>query len=147
MDTAELLGYLAALLVFTTFYMKTMLRLRIIAICSNLAFIAYGYADHLHPVLLLHSLLLPLNTLRLVQIIRLLHSVGEVEHDRFPFEELLPYMERRTLTAGQYLFRAGDEANAMYYVAEGEVLLGENGPVLGRGDILGEIGALSPAPT
>jgi hypothetical protein len=38
----EGLGYLASLLVFSTFYMKTMLPLRGVAIASNIAFMAYG---------------------------------------------------------------------------------------------------------
>jgi hypothetical protein len=37
----ESLGYLAAILVFCAFYMRTMLPLRWIAIASNMAFLAY----------------------------------------------------------------------------------------------------------
>ena len=43
MHTAELVGYLASALVFATFYMKTMMPLRAVAIASNVAFISYGY--------------------------------------------------------------------------------------------------------
>ena len=38
----DLLGYIAAFLVFLTFSMKTMVPLRIVGICSNVFFIAYG---------------------------------------------------------------------------------------------------------
>ena len=44
MHTAELVGYLASALVFATFYMKTMMPLRAVAIASNVAFISYGTA-------------------------------------------------------------------------------------------------------
>ena len=49
-----------------TFGMKDMINLRIVAICSNIAFIAYGIALSLLPVLILHVMLLPLNGWRLM---------------------------------------------------------------------------------
>ena len=64
----DLIGYLAALLVFCTFYTKTMIPLRVVAILSNLAFMGYGFAGRLYPVLILHALLLPLNCVRLLPI-------------------------------------------------------------------------------
>ena len=67
MNTVEGIGYLAASLVLATFYMKSMDALRLAAIASNMAFIAYGYFAHLAPVLLLHALLLPINIYRLVE--------------------------------------------------------------------------------
>ena len=36
------LGYFAAALVFATFYMRTMVSLRLAAIASNIAFLGYG---------------------------------------------------------------------------------------------------------
>ena len=77
MNIAEASGYLASLLVFLAFYMKTMVPLRIIGICSNCAFITYGYLDALSPVLILHLILLPLNCVRLYQILRLTRQVEE----------------------------------------------------------------------
>ena len=62
------IGFAAAGLVLTTFYMRSMIALRWVAIASNLAFIAYGYLENLAPVLLLHLLLLPLNSFRLAQL-------------------------------------------------------------------------------
>ncbi len=47
---AEVAGYVAATLVFLTFYMKTMIPLRIVGICSNCIFIVYGYLGGLYPV-------------------------------------------------------------------------------------------------
>ena len=67
MNTVEGIGYLAASLVLATFCMKSMDALRLAAIASNMAFIAYGYFGHLAPVLLLHALLLPINIYRLVE--------------------------------------------------------------------------------
>jgi hypothetical protein len=65
---SEATGFFASSLVLLTFTMKDMRMLRIIAIFSNVAFIAYGILDWLPPVLSLHLLLLPLNLLRLKEI-------------------------------------------------------------------------------
>jgi hypothetical protein len=63
-------GFLAAGLVFAAFGMKEMAALRIVAMCSNLAFIVYGVGLDLMPVWLLHAVLLPLNGWRLLQALR-----------------------------------------------------------------------------
>lgn len=65
MTAIDGLGYLAASLVLATFMAKSMVALRILAIGSNLAFIVYGLSAALWPILLLHSIMLPLNVLRL----------------------------------------------------------------------------------
>jgi hypothetical protein len=67
MEMTDTIGYLAGALVLVTFWMRSMRALRWVAIASNVAFIAYGYSARLAPVLLLHSLLLPVNSLRLLQ--------------------------------------------------------------------------------
>lgn len=63
-------GYVASGLVLAAFYMKDMVPLRIVALSSNLAFIAYGLALGLTPIWLLHALLLPLNGYRLLEAAR-----------------------------------------------------------------------------
>jgi hypothetical protein len=53
--------------VLTTFWTNDLRRLRMLAILSNIAFISYGALVWLPPVLGLHLLLLPLNTIRLMR--------------------------------------------------------------------------------
>jgi hypothetical protein len=65
MSWVDLLGFAASATVLATFCMTRMLPLRLLAIMSNILFGAYGYLDHLYPVLLLHLLLLPVNCVRL----------------------------------------------------------------------------------
>ena len=145
MNGVEFLGYLAAALVFTTFYMKTMFPLRLVAIASNLAFIGYAYFDNLHPVFLLHGILLPLNVFRLMQLVRLMRKVEELGRaGEFPVRDLLPYMKKRELAAGARLFHKGDKAEEMYYLAEGRIALEGIGKTLKAGEIMGEIGVFSP---
>jgi hypothetical protein len=64
---AEWLGWAASALVLATFCMQGMVALRITALASNVAFIAYGASAGIDPVLMLHVVLLPLNAWRLAQ--------------------------------------------------------------------------------
>jgi hypothetical protein len=66
----DLLGYAASAAVLATFCMNSMLCLRLVAIGSNILFIWFGAMAHIHPVLLLHLILLPVNLRRLTQIWR-----------------------------------------------------------------------------
>jgi hypothetical protein len=68
MNSCDAIGYLASGLVFAAFAMKDIVRLRIVAICSNFAFLAYGLSIGLMPVWLLHAVLLPMNLWRLAEL-------------------------------------------------------------------------------
>lgn len=69
MSTWDVIGYLAAAFVLVAFCMRDMVPLRIIAICSNVAFIVYASGLGLTPILMLHCVLLPVNCWRLRQFI------------------------------------------------------------------------------
>jgi hypothetical protein len=68
MNAWDAVGFLAAGLVITAFCMKDILHLRIVAVASSAAFLAYGVAHGLMPVWLLHLVLLPVNLVRLWQV-------------------------------------------------------------------------------
>ena len=61
------IGFVASALVLAAFGMKDMVNLRIVAIWSNVAFIAYAVMLNLPPILILHVILFPLNGWRLAQ--------------------------------------------------------------------------------
>ncbi len=63
----DIIGYLASALVLATFSMRSMRPLRMMAIASNIAFIAYAVIGSMPPILILHSILLPMNVMRLSQ--------------------------------------------------------------------------------
>jgi hypothetical protein len=69
-NLSEISGYVASTLVLLTFVAKDMRLLRTVAIFSNLAFITYGTLQWLLPVLVLHVVLLPLNMVRLSEVLR-----------------------------------------------------------------------------
>ena len=70
MTAVDALSYLAASLVLATFCAKSMVTLRLLAIASNAAFITYALATGLYPIVVLHTVMLPLNLLRLRQVLR-----------------------------------------------------------------------------
>jgi len=70
MSWVDYVGFLAALTVLATFCMDTILPLRGFAIASNILFIVYGIAGQLYPVLLLHTVLLPINISKIVLLVR-----------------------------------------------------------------------------
>jgi hypothetical protein len=76
MTFVDALGFVAAALVLVTFYQRQMITLRLAALASNLAFIAYGLVLGLAPVWLLHAVLLPVNASRLAEALRSKHSLG-----------------------------------------------------------------------
>lgn len=66
----DVYGWAAALLTLLAFSCNNMLRLRYVALAANAAFIAYGFAAQLWPVLALHAVLVPINLWRLRQAMR-----------------------------------------------------------------------------
>jgi hypothetical protein len=66
-NAPETWGYAASSLVLATFCMRQMVPLRVVAICSNFAFLTYGISLHLMPIVVLHTLLVPINVRRLSQ--------------------------------------------------------------------------------
>ena len=77
----ELSGYVASTLVLFTFVAKDMAVLRTVAIVSNLAFITYGSIEWLPPVLFLH-MVLPLNIVRLAEIVRAPQATSDLTQAR-----------------------------------------------------------------
>jgi CRP/FNR family cyclic AMP-dependent transcriptional regulator len=130
----QLVGYVASLLVLSTFYMKALVPLRCVAIVSNVAFLTYGYLAGLYPVFFLHVVLLPLNVLR---------ARRASKGDR-AIEWMVPFMTKEEFKKADVLFRRGDKAAKFYYIESGSVRLPELGITLGPGEIVGEIRIFSP---
>ena len=123
-------GYAASAAVLATFCMSTMIPLRILALGSNVLFMAYGYVDHLYPVFILHAILFPVNALRLVQFQRLVRDIRDAHREDLSIQSLLPYMKRRRLEAGEILVRKGDKADQLYYLLDGELEVVELNKIL-----------------
>ena len=143
MNWVDAAGYLASLLVLATFCMKTMIPLRSAAVASNIAFIVYGFYDHVYPVLALHLILLPLNAWRAIQMLRLVRRVEAASRGDLSTEWLKPFMKEAQLRAGEVVFNKGDHADRLYMIISGAIHLEQIDHTLRAGDLFGEIGLFS----
>jgi CRP/FNR family cyclic AMP-dependent transcriptional regulator len=148
------IAWLAAALVFATFFMKTIVPLRMMAIVSNVAFIAYGLLglgqdifSKVAPILVLHCSLLPLNLLRLFEVQRSIRAVRSMQGAHATAGFLTPYMESRHYLAGSVLFARGDPADKVYVLASGTVRIVEFDRQLKPGELFGEIGVFNDKAT
>ncbi len=69
-NLTDLTGLVAAFFVILAFFSHKPKPLRIFAILSNVLFVSYAADVGLMPVLMLHAVLLPLNVIRLLQLLR-----------------------------------------------------------------------------
>jgi CRP-like cAMP-binding protein len=145
MDYVALVGFLAAALVIATLSMRTMVPLRIIGICSNVAFVTYGVLFGSYPTIVLHSILFPLNIYRLREMLNLIKQVKVASQDDMSMDWLKPFMHKRAITAGEVLFRKGDESDRMFFVVSGRLHLQEIDIDVSPGALVGELGMLAPA--
>jgi CRP-like cAMP-binding protein len=141
---AAIFGFIGAGFYVVTYYMKTMVPLRIIGIIANLFFLAYGYFYPSYPTFLLYLGILPINCLRLVEMRRLIRQVRESSRSDLGMDWLKPFMKKRTYKKGDVLFRKGDRAHEMFYVVTGKFLVTEIGVTIPPGQVFGELGFLAP---
>ena len=135
----------ASLLVIVSAFVKTMIPLRWLAVASNLGFIVYGLTHPAPLMVALHAVLLPVNGVRVWQMIQLTRRVAESAVDAQQLQVWLrPYMRSRRYKAGTTLFAVGDEADRLYFLASGTVQLPEVGRTLQAGQMLGEIAFFAP---
>jgi CRP/FNR family cyclic AMP-dependent transcriptional regulator len=144
MSALELLGYAGGVLVFSTFYLKTMIPLRLVAIASNVVYIVYSAMSGLIPILLLHALLMPLNIWRLIEVKQLIRKVRASTQSGLTAPELIvPYLQQVTRKKGERIFAKGDSADTVYYVFEGTARLTGKNIVVPAGQMLGVMGIFS----
>lgn len=143
----EFAGYAACALVFLSFYMKTLIWLRLIAIVSSVVFIIYAHAIDLMPVLLLHCALLPLNLYRAYEQFFAYRRVRATATKSAAVEALVPLMQRKACASGTVLFLKGDHAEEIYYLSAGTVDIPELGKTLEPGALFGEVGLFTPDQT
>lgn len=137
------IGYLASALVLLTFCMSTMLSLRAVAICSNIAFISYGIGAGLYLVLILHLILFPLNIILFFRMLKLLRKAKLAAATDLSSTWLQPFMEPRHFKAGETIFRKGQHADLLYMIISGEIRLPEIDQRLSAGELFGEVGLFS----
>jgi DNA-binding NarL/FixJ family response regulator len=71
-------------------------------------------------------------------------QMREAERGRLNLAWLRPEMSHRRMRAGQTIFRAGDQGNALYCLQRGSVRLPEIDATVEPGEVFGEIGIFTP---
>ena len=139
----ELIGLAGTAITVVTYMARTMIRLRILALLSSAAFFTYGVLTGSLTVIATEALLFPINLVRLFQVKRLIGQVEKASLGDFSLEWLKPLGKERRTKAGEIVFRKGDPADRLYFIAEGRYELPESGIGLGSGQIVGEFGLVS----
>jgi CRP/FNR family transcriptional regulator, cyclic AMP receptor protein len=147
MNQADVVGYVGAVFVFATFWMKTMIPLRAFGLASNFLFIGYGYLAGAYPPLVLHLLLLPLNIMRLHQMLQLSRQVAQAAAGDLNMDWIKPFTSSHAMNPGDLLFRKGELADRMFFVASGRCRLLESGIDIAPGAVVGELAMLAPDKT
>lgn len=145
LDLATMLGTAGTVLLCASFLVKSMLKLRTLALASNVLFLAWGYMEWVWLTLAVNSVILPLNAWRIWEIRSLTREIAQATEDSPVAQWLLPHMRRRRFMAGEVLFRRGDAADKVIYLASGELRMAEIGERVRPGELIGEIGLFSPA--
>ena len=134
---------IATALMVVSGFVKTMIPLRWLAVGGNFGFFVYGVLHPSIPMLLLNGLLLPINVLRAVEMVKLTKRVKAAATEGTGVW-LKPYMVRTKRKAGEVLFRKGDMADHLYFLAEGRIEIVEIGAFVEPGNMFGEIAFFAP---
>lgn len=141
---ANMLALVGAIFYVATLMMRTIVPLRVIGIISIVFFIGYGALAGAMATFLLYLLSLPINVIRLRQMLTLVKKARKSAQGDLSMDWLRPFMSARKYKKGEVLFRKGDAANEMFYTVTGRFLVKEIGIELPPGRIMGELGFIDP---
>lgn len=88
----EAIGWLGAALAITGSAMKTIIPLRCLGIATNVVSLIYATLMGLYPSMVVNLVLLPLNSVRLYQMLRLIRKVRQASKSDLSMEWLKPFM-------------------------------------------------------
>jgi CRP-like cAMP-binding protein len=134
-EIIEIIGFVGAALMVVTLAMKTMIPLRAVGVISSVFQISFALLAGITPMLIQHSVLLPMNAYRLYEQAILVRRVRKAIN-----EGLSTYMTKRQVQAGQILFRKGQPADEMFIVSSGRLRLNK----IAVDGVVGELGLLAP---
>jgi len=127
-----------------TLLMRTMVPLRVANMLSCVFFVGFGALAHDVRTFFLYLLLLPINAVRLRQMLTLVKKARSAVQGDMSMEWLKPFMTRLKYKEGQVLFEKGDVAKEMYLTVTGKFLVADINVELPPGRLMGELGFLTP---
>src|SRR6187200_655310 len=140
----NMLAFVGAAFYVATLMVRTIVPLRVIGIISIVFFIAYGALAGAVATFLLYLLSLPINVIRLRQMLALVKKARVSAQGDLSMDWLRPFMTPRKYKKGDILFNKGDIAKEMFYTISGNFLIKEIGIELPPGRVLGELGFIDP---
>ncbi|HUB63855.1 MAG TPA: cyclic nucleotide-binding domain-containing protein [Methylocella sp.] len=126
-------------------YMTRMIPLRVMAMLNNLFGITTGVGNGSLATFIEHAVNLPLNTIRLREMRRLIASVRQASETDLKIDWLKPFMHLRALKIGSRVFSAGDKATEAFILTAGRIVIPEKSVTLEPGAIFGEMALFSAA--
>ena len=141
---ANLFALVGAIFFVATLLMQTMVPLRVANMVGCTFFATSGALSGNVANFLLYLLLLPINAIRLRQMLKLVKKARNATQGDMPMEWLKPFMTERRYRQGDILFKKGDAATEMLLTVTGKFLVKEIGVELPPGRIMGEFGFLTP---
>jgi cyclic nucleotide-binding protein len=140
----NMLALVGAGLYVATLMVRTIVPLRIIGILSIVFFIAYGALAGAVATFFLYLLSLPINIIRLRQMLNLVKKARISAQGDLSMDWLRPFMSPRKYRTGEVLFNKGDVAKEMFLTVTGKFLVTEIGVELPPGRMMGELGFVAP---
>ncbi len=141
---ANICALVGAIFIVATLLTRTMIPLRVSNMISNVFFMAFGALASDIRTFLLSLLLLPINAIRLRQMLNLVRKARNAVQGEKSMEWLKPFMTQRKYRQGDVLCKKGDAANEMFLTVSGKFLVTEIGVELPPGSPMGELGFLTP---
>src|ERR1700758_5033779 len=141
---ANMLALTGAIFFVATLMVRTIVPLRVIGIISNVFFVASGALAGSAATFFLYLLSLPINAVRLRQMLTLVKKARLSAQGDLSMDWLRPFMSPRKYKKGEVLFHKGDAAKEMFYTVTGRFLVKEIGVELPPGRIMGELGFIDP---
>jgi CRP-like cAMP-binding protein len=141
---ANMCALIGAVFFVATLLTQTMVPLRVANMIGCTFFVGFGALAGDVKTFFLYLLLLPINALRLRQMLRLVKKARSATQGDTSMEWLKPFMTERKYRKGDVLVKKGDAANEMFLTVTGKFLVTEIGVELPPGRLMGELGFLSP---
>ena len=141
---ANMFALVGAILFVATLLMQTMVPLRVANMAGCTFFATFGALSGNVATFLLYLLLLPINAVRLRQMLKLVKKARNATQGDMSMEWLKPFMTERKYRRGDRLFKKDDAANEMFLTVTGKFLVKEIGVELPPGRLMGELGFLTP---
>ena len=141
---ANMFALVGAIFFVATLLMQTMVPLRVANMAGCAFFATAGALSGNVANFLLYLLLLPINAVRLRQMLKLVKKARNATQGDMSTEWLKPFMTERRYRRGDRLFRKGDAAAEMLLTVTGKFLVKEIGVEHPPGRIIGELGFLTP---